>query len=195
MDSNATENMPMDIDSPNAVDASIMSTVDMMQLCTLRDSGDDALKFEQAQDVDTDVDTPFNETVQANEMIIDSPQHEHMEHEVRPSTPHSNLKQYILTPSKHHQATTTAPSEPTVSKPKAVHASGDAPKPHHKQVKHLAGVDAKSRAPAAISLNRVTAGFVQRGSTHLLQRHLRTQERKSQLARACAVMEAIQEEA
>ena len=90
---------------------------------------------------------------------------------------------------KHQHATTTIPER------KAVHNSAYAPKPQHKHLKHLAGVDAKSKAPAAISLHRVTASSVRRGSTHPLQRHLRTPERKSQLARVYVAMEGIQEEA
>jgi hypothetical protein len=198
MDSLTTKNMSMDIDSTNAVDASIMSTVDMMQSCTLRDSGDDALRSEQAQDVDMDVDTPTNEATQANEMDIDSPQYEYIKYEVRLSAPYPYPKPqtHILTPSKHHHATTTAQSETTaLQRSKAVHTSGSAPKPQHKHLKHLAGVDTKSKTPAAISLNRVTTGCVRRGSTHPLHKHLRTQERRSQLARVCAVMGVLQEEA
>lgn len=85
MDFNTTENMSMDIEATNAVDAAIMSTVDMMQAITLGDSSDDALKSEQAQDVDMDVDTSSNEVTQANETNKDS-QYEHVKCEVRPPT-------------------------------------------------------------------------------------------------------------
>ena len=94
MDSNATENMSMDIESTNAVDASITSTVEMMQAFTLGESSDDAFKSAQAQDtcIDMDVDTPTNETVQANEMHVDLPLHTHINDEVYPLTPYPNLK-------------------------------------------------------------------------------------------------------
>jgi hypothetical protein len=200
MDSLTTENMSMDIDSTNAVDASIMSTVDMMQSCTLRDSGDDALRSEQAQDVDMDVDTPTNEATQANEMDIDSPQYEYIKYEVRLSAPYPYPKPqtHILTPSKHHHATTTAQSETTaLQRSKAVHTSGSAPKPQHKHLKHLVGVDAKSKAPAAISSDKVVKASVQHGRSRLGPRTLSTLERRAKMESrfAHAVLEAIDEEA
>jgi hypothetical protein len=95
----------MDIEFTNAVDASIMSTVDMMQSCILRDSGDDALKSEQVQDVDMDVDMPTNETVQANAMNIGSPQHEHIKYKVCPSTPNPHPNTLKAPPCHHNRST------------------------------------------------------------------------------------------
>lgn len=92
MDSNTTEGLSMDVDSINAVDASIMSAVDMMQSCTLGDSAGNALKSERIQDVDMDVDMPTNEKTQADEMNIDSPQYALVKNEVRPSPPYLCLR-------------------------------------------------------------------------------------------------------
>ena len=189
MDSNTTASMFMDIERTNAVDASIMAIVAMMQSCTLRDSGSNASKSEQAQDVDMDVDTPTNETTQANEMIVDSPQNKHMKYKVRPSTPHSNLKYHLLTIPKYLHATTL--ERKPVCKPDR------APKPQHKHLKHLVGVDAKSKAPAAISSDKVVKASVQHGRSRLGPRTLSTLERRAKMESrfAHAVLEAIDEEA
>jgi hypothetical protein len=120
MDSFTTENMSMDIDSTNAVDASIMSTVDMMQSCTLRDSGDDTHMSEQAQDVDMDVDTPTNETREADEMNIDSPQYEHIKYEVRLSTPFKLQNPHPNSPkasSNQHDISLRCHHSPSQSRP------------------------------------------------------------------------------
>lgn len=189
MDSNTTASMFMDIESTNAVDASIMATVQMMQSCTLRDSGSNASKSEQAQDVDMDVDTPTNETTQANEMIVDSPQNKHMNYKVPRSTPYPNLKHHILTNPQCLHASTL--ERKPVGKPDR------APKPQHKNLKHLVGVDAKSKAPAAISSDKVVKASVQHGRSRLGPRPLPSLERKGKMESrfAHAVLEAIDEEA
>jgi len=185
MDSNATESMSMDMGFTNAVDASIMATMHMLQSCTLGESSNDALKSEQAKDVDMDVDTPTIETSRADEMIVDSPQHEHTKHEVCPSPPSPILKHPILTTPKHQPASSLS------RKPAC--KSAHAPKPQHKHLKHLAGVDAKCKSPAALSLNRVMAASVQRSRTHSLLRDPRAPQKQSRFAQA--VLDAIEEEA
>ena len=189
MDTNTTVSMLMDIEPTNAVDESIMATVEMMQSCTLRDSGSNASKSEQAQDVDMDADTPTNETTQANEMIVGSPQDKHMNYRVRPSTPYPNLKHHILrNPQYLHVSTLER---------KPVCKSDRAPKPQHKHLKHLVGVDAKSKAPAAISSDKVVKASVQHGRSRLGPRTLSTLERRAKMESrfAHAVLEAIDEEA
>ncbi|KAM0702636.1 hypothetical protein Q7P35_010067 [Cladosporium inversicolor] len=170
----ATECMSMDMESTNAVDASIMATMHMMQSCSLRDSGDNALKSEQSKDVDMDVDTPANETSQANELNTDSPQHGHAKHE-------------------HHLTTNTAPTTTTPLSRRPACKSAHAHKPQHKHLKHLAGVDAKCKPLAAFSLNRVMAASVQRSRMHSLLRDPRTPAKQSRFAKA--VLDAIEEEA
>lgn len=180
----------MDMESTNAVDASIMATMHMMQSCTLGESSDDALKSEQAKDVDMDVDTPANERSQANEMIVDFPQHEYAKHEVRPSPPSPSIKHHVLTTPKHSHAT---PTTATSLSRNPVCRSAHAPKPQHKHLKHLVGVDARCKPPAALSLNRVLAASVQRSRTHSLLRDPRTPQKQSRFAKA--VLDAIEEEA
>lgn len=189
----ATECMSMDMESTNAVDASIMATMHMMQSCSLRDSGDNALKSEQSKDVDMDVDTPANETSQANELNTDSPQHGHAKHEVRPSPPTPTLNHNILTIPKHHLTTNTAPTTTTPLSRRPACKSAHAHKPQHKHLKHLAGVDAKCKPLAAFSLNRVMAASVQRSRMHSLLRDPRTPAKQSRFAKA--VLDAIEEEA
>ena len=183
----------MDMESTNDVDASIMSAMHMMQSCSFRDSGDDALKSEQSKDVDMDVDTPTNATPQADEMIVDSPQREHIKHEVCPSPPSPPLKNLILTPPKHHHATNTAPTYAAIPERTLACKSTHASKPQHKHLKHLAGVDAKCKPKAALSLNRVMAASVQRSRTHSLLRDPRAPAKQSRFAKA--VLDAIEEEA
>jgi hypothetical protein len=180
--------MSMDIESTNAGDASIMSTVEMMQSCTLRDSGSNAAKSEQAQDVDMEVDTPTSETTQANETIVGSPQHEHMKHKVRSSTPYPDLKHHILTTPKCLHATTS--ERKTVCKPDC------APKPQHKHLKHLLGVDAKTKAPAAGSSGKVVKASVQHGRNRPGLRPLPPLKRKGKgMSRIMhALLGAIEEE-
>jgi len=189
----------MDVDSINAVDASIMSAVDMMQSCTLGESGSNTLESKKAQDVDMDVDTPVNETMQADEMNIDSPQHALVKSEVRPSPPSKTSKQPTLTTPQHHHAHhKTSPSPTTALNRNTLRTSACAPKPQHKRLKRLAGVDAKSKAPSTISSSKVVrfGGAAQRGSTNPLQRHLRNlRSPQTQSRFAKAVLEAIQEEA
>jgi len=170
-------------------DASIMATVAMMQSFTLRDSGSNASKSEQTQDVDMDVDTPTNEMTQANELIVDSRQNKHMKYKVRPSTPYPNLKHHALTIPKYLHASTL--ERKPVCKPDR------APKPQHKHLKHLVGVDAKSKAPAAISSDKVVKASVQHGRSRLGPRTLSTLERRAKMESrfAHAVLEAIDEEA
>ncbi|GAB7325321.1 hypothetical protein MBLNU13_g09368t2 [Cladosporium sp. NU13] len=162
--------MAMDIEPTNAVDASIMSTVEMMQSCTLRDSGGNALNSEQAQDVDMDVDKPTCETTHANETNVGSPQHEHVKH-------------------KHLHATTL--------ERKAACISQRALNPQHKHLKYLVGVDAKSKAPATISSDKVVKASVQHGRSRLGSRSLPSLKRKRKMESrfAHAVLEAIDEEA
>lgn len=66
------------------------------------------------------------------------------------------------------------------------------PKPQHKHISRLVGVEVKSRAPAAFSLNRVLTASVHRSSAHPLQRPVRAQERQSRLAQLA--LEVIMEE-
>lgn len=177
----------MDMESTNAVDASITSAMHMMQSCSLGESSDNALKSEQSKDVDMDVDTPANETAQAKEMKIDSPQTEHIKHEICPSPPSPTPRQQILKTPKHH-LTTSATSLSRKPACKSAHA----PKPQHKHLKHLAGVDAKCKPPAALSLNRVMVASVQRSGTHSLPRDPRAPQKQSRFAKA--VLDAIREE-
>ena len=191
MDTNATASMCIDIESTNAVHASIMATLEMMETCTLRDTGGNALKPEQAQDVDVDVDVPTNETTQANEMIVDSLQHKHVKYKVRPYTPYRKLRYQItlLTTSKYLHATTL--ERKPVCKPTY------APKPQHKHLKHLVRIDAKSKAPVAISLDKAVKASEQHGRSRFGPRLLASPERKRQTESrfAHAVLETIDEEA
>ena len=140
-----------------------------------------------------DVDTPTNKTTLANEMIVESPQHEHFKHKVHSPPPYPILKRHILTTAKHHRATTL--------ERKAVRKPDCAPKPQHKHLKHLVGVDAKSKAPASISSDKVVKASVQRGRSRLDPRPLpslernRKRKRKMESRFAHAVLEAIEEEA
>jgi hypothetical protein len=183
MNSNAAECTSTDNKPTTAVDAKIMSTVDMLQAFTLRDSSDDASKLDLAQDTDLDVDPPTNETTQANEMDIDPSQNEHLH--------------YPSATTHHHSPSTgtTANPDAAVLERKSVRMPESASKPQHKHLKHLVGVDAKSKAPAAFSLDRVVAASVQRSSKQdPLQRPSCTDKaRQSRLAQAA--MEALDQEA
>ena len=108
-------------------------------------------------------------------------------------SPSPTLRQQILTASKHHFATNTAPTTATSLSRKPACKSAHAPKPQHKHLKHLAGVDAKCKPPAALSLNRVMAASVQRSRTHSPLRDPRAPAKQSRFAKA--VLDAIEEEA
>ena len=193
MDFNATGYTSTNSKSTDAVGASTMSTVDRLQSFTLRDNGDDALEPEPGQDTDMDVDTPTEEATQANETTIDSSQ------DAGPiylDTKRLNLtsSKFTTTPSIHQHAGTAACPNTDVLERKAICLSEGAVKPQHKHLKHLVSVDAKSKAPAAFSLDRVVAASVQSGSKHHpLQQPSRTKAKKSRLAQAAT--EALDQEA
>lgn len=113
-------------------------------------------------------------------------------------TPHTTHPNNPKAPSitrlhQHVPAGTTACPNANFPEREAIRSSEGAPKPQHKHLKHLVGVDAKSKAPAAFSLDRVVAGSVQRSGAHPLQRPPCAKAKQSRLAQAAK--EALDQEA
>jgi len=174
----------------NAVDADIDEVMCMMQSCTVKDSdskapepkavqavdNSNAPTTKGAEDIDTDVDMTTDEATQASDVDVDT------DVDVDDHVP---VRRDSFT-----QETVAAPAPPTSLEREAAQPSRGALRPQHQRLARLAGVEARSGAPAAFSLNRVQSASVQRGRAQLeprpfsIVRLARERQRRSRLAMA-----------
>lgn len=171
----------------NTVDADIDAVMCKMQSCTIKDSDSKAPEpkavqavdsnaptSKGAQDIDTDVDMTTDDAGNDADIDTDVDTHDHVR---------NRRDSWSLT-----EETVAAP--PTPLERQAVHPSRGALRPQHQRLARLAGVEARSRAPAAFSLDRVQSASIQRGRAQLeprpfsIVRIARERQRRSRLAMA-----------
>lgn len=144
----------------NTVDADIDAVMGMMQSCTVKDSDSKAPEPKAVQAVDSnaptskgaqDIDTDVDMTTDDANIDTDVDTDDHVRNR-RDSW--SVTEEAIAAP-------------PTPLERQAVQPSSGALRPQHQRLARLAGVEARSRAPAAFSLDRVQSASIQRGRAQL----------------------------
>lgn len=181
MGCNTTTNKRLSLTKTNnAADADIDAAVCMMKSCTVKDSDSKAPEPKAVQAV---------QTVNSNASELKSSQD--IDTDVDMTTDDTDVDTGVDT-------TDHVRTRRDSLQRRAVQPSTGAPRPQHQHLARLAGVEARSRASAAFSLDRVHSASIQRGRAQLeprpfsIVRVARERQRRSRLA--MAAMEEILKE-
>lgn len=164
--------MSIDNKANDAVDTDITAAIAKMTSCTFKDSDNSAHDSKAVLAIRMDIDVTTKGTTQADKMDIDLAECTHFGSRIYPST--------IMAIEANVAALDRS----------IVRTSERASKPQHKRIARLVGVDARSRAPAAFSLDRLdraVSASVRHGGMQPVrqsQGNVRSQERQSRLVRA-----------